>query len=563
MTKITKAPKPSLSKPQPAVLHEREPQFTERSQPESLIARIANGEPVFVDSTNPPPRRQRRRQPTPAEDRSLPEFIPYSTRGNNYAPIVSSPLRTDGNASYTDEGSENGDEKEETPAAKAARIERQKNLKIQIADSRFIPSRPAPKPPRRPIPQITLQPAEDDGTNDEKGSPFSDKYRKIKRKGISPTPSLQSIGREFSRYGGSESLINLNSASSLGYSTDYSNLGGAFNTSDPERGFTPYTSPRNEPPMRYPMPGEYETDDDVHNPALLDDKKPGLRQCLGNCSGRALAKGICILLICTGSIIAVVVATALRYTQETGSLEGPQLGGKRYGIPSSIRTSMIDPDTPNYAMTRQSVLGEGKLKLVFSDEFQVDGRTFYPGDDQFWTAADLHYAATGDLEWYDPDTITTKDGALNIVMDATPMHGLDYRSGMLQSWNKLCFKGGVMEVSASLAGPAGVTGLWPGIWTLGNLARPGYRASSDGVWPYSYDNCDVGITPNQSDPNGISYLPGQRLSKCTCNGEDHPNPGTGRGAPEIDALEGTAEYDKHVGVCTQSNQVVSPTEISL
>jgi beta-glucanase (GH16 family) len=110
------------------------------------------------------------------------------------------------------------------------------------------------------------------------------------------------------------------------------------------------------------------------------------------------------------------------------------------------------------------------FELVFSDEFQVDGRTVYPGDDQFCTTADLHYSATGDLEWYDQDTITTKDRTLNIVMNATPMHGLNPRSGMLQSWNKLCFKGGVMEVSASLAEPAGVTGLWPGIWTLDNLA---------------------------------------------------------------------------------------------
>jgi hypothetical protein len=24
------------------------------------------------------------------------------------------------------------------------------------------------------------------------------------------------------------------------------------------------------------------------------------------------------------------------------------------------------------------------MKLVFSDEFNTDGRTFYPGDDPFW-----------------------------------------------------------------------------------------------------------------------------------------------------------------------------------
>jgi beta-glucanase (GH16 family) len=211
-------------------------------------------------------------------------------------------------------------------------------------------------------------------------------------------------------------------------------------------------------------------------------------------------------------------------------------------------------------MIRESVLGQGKLKLVFSDEFNQEGRSFYENDDQFWQAADFHYAATNDLEWYDPDAVTTQDGTLQIRMDALPSHNLDYRSGMLQSWNKICFKGGVMEVSASLAGPAGVPGLWPGIWTLGNLARPGYRATSDGVWPYSYDNCDVGITPNQSSSDGISFLPGQKLAKCVCSGEEHPTPGRGRGAPEIDALEGTAEYNMRVGVVTQSSQVVRLTK---
>ena len=88
--------------------------------------------------------------------------------------------------------------------------------------------------------------------------------------------------------------------------------------------------------------------------------------------------------------------------------------------------------------------------------------------------------------------------------------------------------------------------------------RAGYGASLDGTWPYTYDACDVGTAPNQTlnslpqaavtggDPavNGaLSYLPGQKLSRCTCPGESHPGPvhsdGTyvGRSAPEIDIFE--------------------------
>ena len=46
---------------------------------------------------------------------------------------------------------------------------------------------------------------------------------------------------------------------------------------------------------------------------------------------------------------------------------------------------------------------------------------------------------TGDFEWYDPGQITTANGNLVIEMREQETHGLDYRSGMLQSWNKFCF----------------------------------------------------------------------------------------------------------------------------
>lgn len=54
------------------------------------------------------------------------------------------------------------------------------------------------------------------------------------------------------------------------------------------------------------------------------------------------------------------------------------------------------------------------MKLVFSDEFNVDGRQFYPGEDPFWTAQDFHYWQTGNLDWSDPDNIWTEGGALQI-----------------------------------------------------------------------------------------------------------------------------------------------------
>ncbi|KAH3688599.1 hypothetical protein WICPIJ_000409 [Wickerhamomyces pijperi] len=227
-----------------------------------------------------------------------------------------------------------------------------------------------------------------------------------------------------------------------------------------------------------------------------------------------------------------------------------------YPTLKAIRTHLVDPDTPESAHHKEAKNGE-LWDLVFSDEFNAVGRTFYPNMDQFWEGANINYAATKDLEWYDPDAATTSEGTLKLQMDVFNNHDLFYRSAMLQSWNKMCVTEGIIEISAKMPGSSYSSGLWPGLWMLGNLARPGYMATTDGVWPYSYNECDAGATANQSSPDGLSYLPGQRLSKCTCVGEDHPNIGHGRGAPEIDILEGAHSKGSEgsYGIASQTLQI--------
>ncbi|KAF7326181.1 GH16 domain-containing protein [Mycena kentingensis (nom. inval.)] len=269
-----------------------------------------------------------------------------------------------------------------------------------------------------------------------------------------------------------------------------------------------------------------------------------------------------------------------------GSGGGDAAGVNASGqVPEIGNWGLVDLDTPKDAYTIRSFHDPSKtLQLVFSDEFETEQRSFYPGDDPYWEALDLHYWATGNLEWYDPSAITTRAGALEItlsrVADPALNHDLEYKGGMMSSWNKFCFTGGLILADVMLPGANNVFGLWPALWTMGNLGRAGYGATLDGTWPYSYDACDAGAAPNQSYPDtsplapgpagatlpdgsALSFQPGQRLSRCVCAGESHPGPvhddGTfvGRSAPEIDIFEAQIGQDaegNNIGQVSQSAQ---------
>lgn len=48
--------------------------------------------------------------------------------------------------------------------------------------------------------------------------------------------------------------------------------------------------------------------------------------------------------------------------------------------------ALIDNDTPKDAYWYTSQEDGEDWQLVFSDEFEVEGRSFFPGDDPFWEA---------------------------------------------------------------------------------------------------------------------------------------------------------------------------------
>jgi beta-glucan synthesis-associated protein KRE6 len=171
-----------------------------------------------------------------------------------------------------------------------------------------------------------------------------------------------------------------------------------------------------------------------------------------------------------GTIVVVVVALVTLfaaypiinfYLQAKPPFGGFNLGGINSSgqVPDlpGLRV-LIDPQTPDNARSKVGLQDGLNYNLVFSDEFNTDGRSFYPGDDPFWEAVDLNYWATGDLEWYSPEAITTKDGKLVITLTEQLNHDLNFQSGMLQSWNKLCFTTGILEVSISLPGSGDIPG---------------------------------------------------------------------------------------------------------
>jgi len=322
------------------------------------------------------------------------------------------------------------------------------------------------------------------------------------------------------------------------------------------------------PDMWAPLDDGPEDDDALHEPDPKGHKEPlGL-------SGRGFFNvGMLVLVIAT--LLALFISYPIVHYLKVGSFPVTNLVNGTGQVPDLPGLpNLIDKDTPDSAKTRTGYDGQ-EYELVFSDEFNLDGRSFYPGDDPFWEAVDLNYWATKDLEWYDPGNVKTANGNLVITLESVQNHDLSYRSGMLQSWNKFCFTNGYIEFNMSLPGQSNVAGYWPGAWIMGNLGRPGYGGTTDGVWPYTYDTCDIGTFPNQTNKDGtpvtnahggtkkynyqLSVLPGQKLSACTCPNTpstEHPGPtlNTGRGAPEIDALEAQKNKLGDGGKVSQSAQ---------
>jgi beta-glucanase (GH16 family) len=115
----------------------------------------------------------------------------------------------------------------------------------------------------------------------------------------------------------------------------------------------------------------------------------------------------------------------------------------------SVFCGWIDPDTRGKYQTTKSLFDGKEYTLVFSDEFNVEGRNFSDGYDPRWTSIDKDDYTNFALHYYKNDHVTTKNGYLNLTTTTEKFtfptvsgeKTKYYKSAMIQGWDKFCFTG--------------------------------------------------------------------------------------------------------------------------
>lgn len=92
---------------------------------------------------------------------------------------------------------------------------------------------------------------------------------------------------------------------------------------------------------------------------------------------------LCLIALFAGYPIITYYTESHQGTNGAFNVGGINATGQVPAIPNF--PSLVDKDTPSDAMTWVSP-DKVHYDLVFSDEFNKDGRTFFPGDDPFWQA---------------------------------------------------------------------------------------------------------------------------------------------------------------------------------
>ena len=173
-------------------------------------------------------------------------------------------------------------------------------------------------------------------------------------------------------------------------------------TTREKAGTAPIVGSNSVPPYAWDTK-DPDLDDALHNPDPIRDRALDNSFTFFSARGWMNASALFVLVV---GLLTLFVGYPIIHFETEPKIVGPgfNLGGingtgQVPNLPNMPR--LIDEDTPESAKTRTGSDGK-QYDLVFSDEFERDGRTFWPGDDPYWEAVDLNYWPTGDLEWYNP-----------------------------------------------------------------------------------------------------------------------------------------------------------------
>ena len=125
-----------------------------------------------------------------------------------------------------------------------------------------------------------------------------------------------------------------------------------------------------------------EADDDFHDPDYRGTRSSRIINAVFTLRGVAnvgclILLFFLMLLMFAGYPILSYYLTPYQDTDGGYNLGGINATGQ---VASFGHFALIDPDTPQSAYTHNSLETGDQWELVFSDEFNVDGRTFYDGE---------------------------------------------------------------------------------------------------------------------------------------------------------------------------------------
>lgn len=122
-------------------------------------------------------------------------------------------------------------------------------------------------------------------------------------------------------------------------------------------------------------------DDFIHEPGQRNMK-------VGGTSWRGFFN-VAVLLLILAAVVTLFAGYPLISWARRGSPWSPDHVNATGQVPDLLGLpSLIDPDTPLDQHARTGFDGH-EYELVFSDEFNLPGRSFYPGDDPFWEGVSL------------------------------------------------------------------------------------------------------------------------------------------------------------------------------